>query len=152
HLALIGVVALAAAAVDTFAERARSGNMRVGMANAALVVIAGALAIKAIALSRQQSAMYIDQITLYETTLRRNPHSWLALTNLGSVWNEKQRPMDAIPLLRRALRLRPDLPEIEFNLGVAHQLVAEESESNGTPMHRQAAEDFAAAAKIRPDW
>ena len=41
--------------------------------------------------------MYVDQLTLYEITLKRNPDSWLALSNLGSVWNEMRRPWEAIP-------------------------------------------------------
>ncbi|MFT3869348.1 MAG: tetratricopeptide repeat protein [Nibricoccus sp.] len=64
-----------------------------------------------------QSRMYRDEFTLYETTLERNPSSWMAHTNLARLLTDSGRPLEAIPHLEKALRLRADLPEAENNLG-----------------------------------
>jgi len=67
--------------------------------------------------------MYRDLFTLYETTLERNPASWVAHLNLGTALDEAGRPEQSLPHLQRALELKPDFPETLNSLGdVLNQL------------------------------
>lgn len=52
----------------------------------------------------------------YEQVLRYAPNSPSALNNLGSIYGQQGRYLDAIPLFRRLLNLTED-PEAAFNLG-----------------------------------
>ncbi|MEO6245738.1 MAG: tetratricopeptide repeat protein [Opitutaceae bacterium] len=68
-------------------------------------------------LTWRQSGMYRDVFSLYETTLTRNPTSWVAQLNLGTALDEAGRPEEALPHLRRALEQKPDFPETLNSLG-----------------------------------
>jgi tetratricopeptide (TPR) repeat protein len=154
HLALIGVVALVAAGLCTLLPRFKDTFISEGMVRSALVATALVLVLECILISRRQSEMYVDESTLYETALKLNPDSWHALTQLGSIRNDAGRPYDAIPLLERALKLRPDFPEIEYDLGMARRQIANGHLSNSAveKLHLAAAEHFVRALKIQPDW
>ncbi|MBI5766298.1 MAG: tetratricopeptide repeat protein [Verrucomicrobia bacterium] len=65
----------------------------------------------------RQSAIYRDPVTLFETTLRKNPACWMAHNNLAEELTHRGQPAGAIPHLEAALRLRPDFPEALNNLG-----------------------------------
>jgi adenylate cyclase len=57
------------------------------------------------------------------TALRLNPNFALAYSNLGSIHNYSGRPLEAIPVLERAIRLDPAFrPQNLHFLGVAHLL------------------------------
>lgn len=79
----------------------------------------GALLLTLAALTWSQSSTYRDLFTLYQTTLARNPASWMAHNNLASVLVDVGRPAEAIPHFEQALKLRPEYPEAENNLGDA---------------------------------
>ncbi|MDP3072263.1 MAG: tetratricopeptide repeat protein [Opitutaceae bacterium] len=68
-------------------------------------------------LTWRQSGMYRDVFALYETTLARNPSSWVAHLNLGTALDEAGRTDESRPHLRRALELKPDYPETLNSLG-----------------------------------
>lgn len=68
-------------------------------------------------LTWQHSGTYRDVVTLYETTLEKNPDSWLSHNNLAEALANDGQINEAIPHLEEALRLRPDFPEAENNLG-----------------------------------
>ena len=109
HLALIGVVALAAAAWAAFlGERAR------------LPVAAAVIALLA-ALTWRQASTYRDSETLYRSILARNPDAWIAHNNLVNILNSGEHPRlpEAVEQLREALRLRPQDARNWNNLGVA---------------------------------
>jgi tetratricopeptide (TPR) repeat protein len=110
YLASLAFFALAAAGMmriaATLPQWARSA------AGAALLAGFGAL-------SWRQCGMYRDLPTLYQTTIDRNPACWMAYTNLAIEYTDAGRPADAIPLLERALKLRPDYAQAENNLGDA---------------------------------
>lgn len=110
YLASLGMIAfLAAAATRGFARLAWprwSGP----------VVAAGVLAILG-GLTWRQSAMYRDLFALYETTLERNPGSWVAHLNLGTALDEAGQTDKALPHLQRALELKPGFPETLNSLG-----------------------------------
>ncbi len=67
-------------------------------------------------LTWRQAGMYSDVVTLYETTLARNPACWMAHNNLGNTLAAAGRPDEAIAHFEAALKLRPDYPEAESNL------------------------------------
>jgi len=104
YLASAGVFALAAAGLSRL-PRAAGG------------LLAGVLVAGLGALTWRQSAMYRDVFTLYRTTIARNPDCWMAYNNLAEATADAGRPADAIPLLERALQLRPAFAQAENNLG-----------------------------------
>ncbi len=62
-------------------------------------------------LTWRQAGTYRDLLTLYQGTLERNPESWVAHLNLGTVLAEGGQPEQSLPHLQRALELKPDSPE-----------------------------------------
>lgn len=69
------------------------------------------------ALTWQQAAIYRDNVTLYEATLRRNPDAWLAHHNLATILLDGGQPDTALSHIERTLALRPDYPEALSKLG-----------------------------------
>jgi len=68
-------------------------------------------------LTWNQAALYRDNVTLYEATLRENPDAWLAHHNLATILLDNHQPAEALPHVQRTLELRPDFPEALNNLG-----------------------------------
>lgn len=52
----------------------------------------------------QQEKVWHDELALWQATARTNPHSYLALNNLGSALVNADKPGEAIPVLQRAIR------------------------------------------------
>jgi tetratricopeptide (TPR) repeat protein len=108
YLACLGVIALVPVTLHRALARAPRG---VAVATpAVLVIVLGALTFR-------QAGMYRNVITLYETTLARNPACWMAHNNLGNVLALAGRADEAVAHFEAALKLRPDYPEAESNLG-----------------------------------
>jgi tetratricopeptide (TPR) repeat protein len=61
--------------------------------------------------------MYRDVFALYETTLARNPASWVAHLNLGTALDEVGETEQSVHHLQRALELKPGFPETLNSLG-----------------------------------
>ena len=81
---------------------------------AVLVMLIAALGI----LTWRQTRMYSDAVTLYRTTIARNPASWLTHYNLGGTL--AQLPggeAEAIEEFRTALRIRPNYALAHNSLG-----------------------------------
>lgn len=108
YLACLGAIALVPAALPPALTRLPRGVALA--APAALVVLLGALTFR-------QAGMYRDVITLYETTLERNPACWMAHNNLGNTLAAAGRADEAVAHFEAALKIRPDYPEAESNLG-----------------------------------
>lgn len=98
YLASLSIFALAGAALSRLPGRA---------AIIAPVLLGGMLGV----LTLHQAAQYRDNVTLYETTLRRNPDAWLAHHNLATMHSDAGRYAEALPHIERTLALRPDYPE-----------------------------------------
>lgn len=115
HIAIIGVIALVAAgwwrAYD-WAPEPYDMLLPLGA-----IVTVGLLAV----LSNRQSEIYRDTITLFETTLERNPTSWMAHNNLGRAYAEAHRPADALEQFQATLRLKPDHAAALSNIGSLYQ-------------------------------
>jgi tetratricopeptide (TPR) repeat protein len=140
YLASLGIIVLVAAAIATGAARL-AGSARTA-AQALCVLLIGTLAY----FSWRQSTMYADAITLYQTTIDRNPECWMALNNLGQELVKSGKPQDtqnAIECYRSALRFRPDYPQALNSLGFALTQL-------GRP--QEALELIERAIRLRPDY
>jgi tetratricopeptide (TPR) repeat protein len=82
-------------------------------------VLCAALLASLTILTWNQSAMYTDIETLWQTTIERNPTAWMAHNNLGAVLLQKGRLTEAIVHLRKALEIKEDNVEAQANLGNA---------------------------------
>jgi Flp pilus assembly protein TadD len=63
--------------------------------------------------------MYADAETLWHATLARNPDSWLAHNNLGTLLRQKGQVDEAIYHYQQALKIMPDTESVRFNLARA---------------------------------
>ncbi len=113
HVALIGVIALAAAGWSRWHQQAQ-GPAR-WTARATAVAAAGVLTL----FTCQQSMLYRGEITLFQATLGKNPDCWLAHTNLGLTLFDAGRLPEAIEHFHQALRLEPNDAKVHNNLAVA---------------------------------
>ena len=84
---------------------------------AARTTVAAALLAVLASLTFAQSRTYRDELTLWQTTLARNPSAWMAHNNLALILTQRERIPDAIDHLQAALALRPDYPQALSNLG-----------------------------------
>jgi tetratricopeptide (TPR) repeat protein len=112
YLACIGPIALASAAVVTFADAFKQSR---GLILSAAVGVLATLAV----ITWRQSAMYGDIEALWRTTLVRNPTCWMAHNNLGIVLFQKGRLDEAIAHYRTTLQMQPNFWDADYNLGTA---------------------------------
>jgi tetratricopeptide (TPR) repeat protein len=113
YLASLGIIVPVSAGIVLGIRRLPQPAREIGLGGAFLLVLALAT------LSFRQSGLYANRETLYETTIARNPDSWVDRSNLGS---ELQRKLDfesAIKQYRVALQLRPNAAEVHSSLGTA---------------------------------
>jgi tetratricopeptide (TPR) repeat protein len=136
YLASIAVIVLAAAGIVQGLAFLPVPARKLGT-----VVIVLLVAILA-ALTWRQSHMYADRVTLYQTTLKKNPDCRLAYNNLGSESERAGNHEEAMEHYRAALRLRPDCAEAHSNLGFALTSVGRLPE---------AFEEHQAALSLKPD-
>jgi protein O-mannosyl-transferase len=137
YLACIGPIALAVAGI-------RLGLDRVSWGKAFLQpALAAALLITLGALTWQQCGMYKDEPTLWQTTLRRNPNSWMARGNLGDFLARQGQTDEAIAQFEKALEIKPDEAQTHFTL--ANSLLEKGSVD-------QAIAEFQKALEIQPDF
>ncbi len=113
HIAIIGVIAMAAAALSTWHRFTQGETIRATTA----LAVAG-VAILAF-LTWRQNGLYHNEITLYQATLEKNPNCWLVHNNLGIALIAAGRPQDAIAHYQRALAIKSDYPQALNNLGNA---------------------------------
>ena len=113
YLASLGVIALVSAGMALLLARWQLWP-RIGgysLCFMLLLTLAG--------LTWRQSRMYADIITLYQTTIDKNPDCWLAHNNLGLILDKKGQSREAIEHFRQALSLKPDYDLAYNNLGLA---------------------------------
>jgi tetratricopeptide (TPR) repeat protein len=137
HIALIGVIALAAAGWSLWRQRAR--NTAHWVTTAVAVAAMGALAF----LTWQQSGIYHDAIGLYQATLQKNPGSWVPHNNLGNELGQTGRLQEAIEHYQQALRLKPDYADAHLNLGLA---------LTNAGRLQEAIEHLQQALRLKPDY
>jgi protein O-mannosyl-transferase len=112
YLASIGPIAAAAACIVQ-----GSSLLNEGFRRPAKLLLCCALLSILFLLSWKQSGSYCDAETLYWTTIRKNPDSWMAHNNLGILFADRGRNEEAIAHYRKALELKPDNAEAHNNLG-----------------------------------
>ena len=105
YLAGLGMIVPVAAGITLAVNRMEAGTRAFGRAACGTLVFLLLLA------SIQQSAMYADEMSLYQTTIQRNPECWLAYNNLARTLVFHHRDAEALPLFEEAVRLRPDYAE-----------------------------------------
>jgi tetratricopeptide (TPR) repeat protein len=113
YLASLAIIVPVSAGVATLLDRASVPIRSAGVALCVLLV--GTLAV----LTFKQSRTYADVVTFYRTILDRNPDSWAAHNNLGTILSAQGQPHEAIEHYRAAIRVRPNYFEAHTNLGTA---------------------------------
>jgi tetratricopeptide (TPR) repeat protein len=137
HLAIIGPIALAAAAWSCFYNQTTGSNRIAAIAVACSAIIALAC------LTLNQSQIYKDPSTLYEATLAVNPNAWLAHDELGNTLIKVNRPDEAIAHFNKSLELDPRQPKVHNNIGIALIKMGKLPE---------AMEQFEQALRLQPDF
>ncbi len=139
YLASVGIIALVCGTAATLRQRAVSSSIatsareeaqakagwRRQVGEAGLVRRGEYLAALAVAslltalgiLTWRQARVYQNSETLWRDTLAKNPRSWLAHYNLGTVFAQDGKTGDAIGQYEQALRMRPDSVEVHCSLG-----------------------------------
>ena len=113
YFGCMSVFALAAAGIAGMLSR-----LGIWARYSGTMVIAGLLLALA-ALSWRQCAMYADEETLLQTTIRRNPDCPMAYYNLGLVYFQQGRLDEAIWQYQKVLQINPDETDALNNLGSA---------------------------------
>lgn len=111
YLASLSLFALAAAGGATAAR-----NLSIARSSRAFQVLGVASVAGLGVMTWRQSWQYQDPITLFRTTIARNPDSWVAHHNLAAELTARGQPAEALPHARRAVELKPDFPEALNNL------------------------------------
>ena len=121
------------------------GRFRLTAANRAAL---GALLLAVLGLlSWRQSGIYRDEETLYRETLARNPSSWLAHNNLGSVLESQPGQLSgAIAEYKAALELAPRYPQPHLNLASALAKLDDPGQQAA------AIAEFETAIRLKPDF
>jgi Flp pilus assembly protein TadD len=114
YLASLGLIVLGVAAMATLIERfvPRSGPFKIAAALVVLGVLGG--------LAYAQIPIYKDRVSLWQDTIEKNPGAWIAYNNLGEIYFAQGRVNEAMEYSRKALELKPDLPEAHGNLANAY--------------------------------
>ncbi len=136
YLACIAPLSLAAAAISYIS---RGIQFRLWTVQVPCGILLAALGV----LTWQQSTMYADMKTLWETTIARNPDCWMAYSNRGFGLLQEGRLDAAILDFESALRAKPDYAYAQNNLGEA--LLKEGRAAEAIPHFKKALED-------RPDY
>jgi tetratricopeptide (TPR) repeat protein len=113
YLASIGPITLAAAG-----GRFLTQHRYKGIKAFAVVFAASVLATLGF-LTWNQCRSYKDSQTLWQDTLRKNPRSFMAYNNLGSILHSHGDPNRAISYFNRSIELCPENAEAYYNLGCA---------------------------------
>ncbi len=113
YLASLGPLTLLAAGLTAMPGLLGKRKPFLGpMLCAALLLVLGTL-------TWQQCRMYAKAETLWQTTLRLNPDSWLAHMGQGHTLSEKGQMDEAILEFQKAVAIRPDLAQLHYSLGFA---------------------------------
>ena len=114
YLASLGLLVPLAAVLTTWSRRYGTRGLAVAVA---IPAVLGGMTLR-------QSSMYSDDETLYRETLARNPGSWLAHNNLGTILQVKPGGLgEAIAEYKTALQLQPQYAQAHFNLASALSLL-----------------------------
>ena len=114
--ASVAPLALAAAGLTLAFRRLPSPSLQ-RTAMALPVVVLAVLG----SLTWRQIGMYRDLETLWRTTVQRNPRSWAAMNNLGSLYLRDGKTAPALELFNQSLAARPDYWKALLNRASAYE-------------------------------
>ncbi len=115
YLASMGPLALAGAGLSV-AWRPRSAGLQPAWRRGALALCVALLLVMG-SLSWRECRKYLDDQTLWRTTLAQNPRCWMAHNNLGTFHNRQGEFEEAMEHFSKAIEIRPDFAEVHTNLG-----------------------------------
>jgi tetratricopeptide (TPR) repeat protein len=123
YLPMLGLVALAAAALDLALEKlpARISCVALGLVIFALVGLTFA--------SRHNARHYRDSFALWNHTLTLNLLAWPAWNGLGSALLDSGRPAEALSPLEQAVLLQPGFEQAHYNLANAFLALGKTSDA-----------------------
>ncbi|HEX2862065.1 MAG TPA: tetratricopeptide repeat protein [Lacunisphaera sp.] len=104
YLASLGVFACAGATLTRLPDKLPA------LAAAILAMLLGFL-------TWRHAAIFRNDVTLYEDTLRQNPDAWLAHHNLATILIDAGQLAEALSHIERTLAIRPAYPEALCKLG-----------------------------------
>ena len=87
--------------------------------------------------------VFADLETLWRDTVSKNPAAWSAYNNLGTLLLERGRAAEAVPVIERALALRPDVPEIHHTMADAWSRLGRRDEARA---------EYARALAVAPGY
>jgi tetratricopeptide (TPR) repeat protein len=114
HIALIGVVALAATAF-CFGYK----KFHAKLFSRAIAAVAGIIVLLFTVLTWQQSRLYANALALFGDTVKKNPDSWIVQSDYGLELSRRGKPEEAISHFQAALRLNPACAAAHFHWGNA---------------------------------
>jgi tetratricopeptide (TPR) repeat protein len=140
YLASLGVIVFVSAVVALNLPRLPLVSRRISVAFCLVILAAFA------SVSWQQAGTYANSIVLNRATIDRNPGSWVAHANLGSILANQGDLNEALDHLQTAKRLLPHSPEIQTALaGVLIQAGRPEEAMNEANAALQANPNFSKA-------
>jgi tetratricopeptide (TPR) repeat protein len=89
-----------------------------------------------------QAGIYKDEMTLWSTTVHKNPKSWQAHNHLGAALYTAGRIKEAAPHFKAATVLKPENPESHNNLGLVYSMAGD---------MKDAIEQYETATRIKDD-
>lgn len=72
---------------------------------------------------------YADLETLWLDTISKNSACWMAHNNLGNVYGRREEPERAIVHYRAAIRIKPDVDEPYYNMGMALAMLGRKTDA-----------------------
>ncbi len=124
------------ARAPTATQGASVSQLPEALKKAPLLGFCGVLLLPLIFLTWRQAAIYHDLVTLYTSTLTRNPGCWMAHYNLGIALNDRGKSDEAIAHYQQAIELRPGYAEAHYNLG---RLLAQKGQLDDAVFHYERA-------------
>jgi protein O-mannosyl-transferase len=112
HIAIIGVIALATAGFTVW-RRQTSNAMQTAATIFGIIVLATLMS-----LCWQQSNIYRNALTLYQTAIKKNPEFMMGHSNLGAEYFKAGRFAEAIECYENTIRLKYDYPAAHNNLAL----------------------------------
>lgn len=82
-------------------------------------VVAGLVLVALCGLTWKQCGMYANAETLWRTTVKQNPGSWMAHYCLAHAVGAEGRNDEAIAEFKKGIQLKPDIPEAHMDLALA---------------------------------
>jgi len=122
YLASIGIIALViGSAVGGFDRWIKSDPQRKDRHLEWIKPALGSLVLLILAtLTWKQGLIYRDAETLWKDTIDKNPNSWLAHNNLGTIYGGQGRLKEAVQEYLAVLKIQPDQAETHHSLGTAY--------------------------------